>query len=173
MKQRSWFSLITCLAYCIDKEFYKAIDYLRGHDPEPDLAVRSSWHEFIRSHWDVLATCDFFTVELLAGRRLIRRTLFFVMELATREVFFATVKLQPYGKYMRQVVKILADSEDGFLRGKRYLIDDRDPLYRTAGFHEVLKSTGIEPVKLPALSPDLNCYEERFVKSIKFECLDH
>ena len=74
---------------------------------------------------------------------------------------------------MRQVVRILTDSEDGFLHGKRYLLHDRDPLYRTAGFHEMLKSSGIEPVKLPSRSPDLNCYAERFVKSVKSECLDH
>ena len=138
-----------------------------GYDPEPDLTVRSTWHEFIRSHWDVLVACDFFTVELLVGRKLVRCTLFFVMELATRKVLFAPIKLQPDGKYMRQVVRIQTDSEDGFLYGKPYLIHDRDPLYRTEGFHETLKSSGIEPVKLPALSPDLNCYAERFVKSIK------
>ena len=74
---------------------------------------------------------------------------------------------------MKQVAKILTDVEDGFLHGKRYLIHDRDPLYTTEGFHEILKSSRIEPVKLPARSPDLNCYAERFVKSIKSECLDH
>ena len=95
------------------------------------------------------------------------------MELYTRKVFFAPVKLQPDGKYMRQVARILTDSEDGFLHGKRYLIHDRDPLYRTTGFHETLKSSGIEPVKLPARSPDLDCYAERFVKSIRSEYLDH
>jgi putative transposase len=95
------------------------------------------------------------------------------MELATRKVLFAPTKLQPDGKYMRQVVRIQTDSEDGFLYGKPYLIHDRDPLYRTEGFHETLKSSGIEPVKLPACSPDLNCYAERFVKSIKSECLEH
>jgi hypothetical protein len=35
------------------------------YDPEPDLTIRSTWHEFIRSHWDVLTACDFFTVEQL------------------------------------------------------------------------------------------------------------
>jgi transposase InsO family protein len=74
---------------------------------------------------------------------------------------------------MRQVVRILTDSDDGFLYGKRYLIHDRDPLYKTTGFHEMLESSGIEPVRLPARSPDLNCYAERFVKSVKSECLDH
>ena len=62
--------------------------------------------------------------------------------------------------------------EEGFLHGKRYLIHDRDPLYTTAGFHEI-QSSGIEPVKRPARNPDLNCCAERFVKSIKSECLDH
>ena len=164
---------IVYLDYKISKSSVKNILIENGYDPEPDLTVRSTWHEFISSHWDVLTACDFFTVELLVGRKLVRCTLFFVMELATRKVFFAPVKPQPDGKYMRQIVRVLTDSEDGFLYGKRYLIHDRDPLYRTAGFHETLKSSGIEPVKLPARSPDLNCYAERFVKSIKSECLDH
>ena len=164
---------VVYLGYTICKSSVKNILIEHGYDPEPDLTVRSTWHEFIKSHWDVLAACDFFTIELLVGRKLVRCTLFFVMELATRKVFFAPVKPQPDGEYMRQVVRILTDSDDGFLYGKRYLIHDRDPLYRTAGFHEMLKSSGIEPVKLPARSPDLNCYAERFVKSVKSECLDH
>jgi len=164
---------IVYLGYNICKSTVKNILVEHGYDPEPDLTVRSTWHEFIKSHWDILAACDFFTIELLLGRRLVRCTLFFVMELATCKVFFAPVELQPDGKYMRQVVRILTDSEDGFLYGKRYLIHDRDPLYRTEGFHETLKSSGIEPVKLPARSPDLNCFAERFIKSIKSECLDH
>ncbi|MHC4431783.1 MAG: integrase core domain-containing protein [Planctomycetota bacterium] len=164
---------VVYLGYTICKSSVKNILIEHGYDPEPDLTIRSTWHEFIKSHWEVLAACDFFTIELLAGRKLVRCTLFFVMELATRKVFFAPVKPQPDGEYMRQVVRILTDSDDGFLYGKRYLIHDRDPLYRTAGFHEMLQSSGIEPVKLPARSPDLNCYAERFVKSVKSECLDH
>jgi hypothetical protein len=158
---------INYLGYKISKSSVKNILIENGYDPEPDLTVRSTWHEFIRSHWDVLAACDFFTIELLVGRKLIRCTVFFVMELATRKVFFTPIKLQPDGLYMRHVAKILTDSEDGILKGKRYLIHDRDPLYITAGFHEILRSSGIEPVKLPARSPDLNCYAERFVKSVK------
>jgi len=164
---------IVYLGYNICKSSVKNILIENGYDPEPDLTIRSTWHEFIKSHWDVLAACDFFTIELLVGRKLVRCTVFFVMELASRKVFFAPVKPQPDGQYMRQMAKILTDSEEGFLYGKRYLIHDRDPLYRTEGFHEILKSSGIKPVKLPARSPDLNCYAERFVKSVKSECLDH
>ncbi len=60
---------------------------------------------------------------------------------------------------------------DGFLNGARYLIHDRDPLF-TDAFRELLKLSGVKTVKLPARSPDLNAYAERFVLSIRSECLD-
>jgi putative transposase len=164
---------IVYLGHKISKSSVKNILIENGYDPEPDLTVRSTWHEFIKSHWDVLAACDFFTIELLVGRKLVRCTVFFVIELSTRKVFYAPIKLQPDGAYMKQVARILTDSEDGFLQGKRYLIHDRDPLYRTDGFHGILKSIGVKPVRLPARSPDLNSYAERYVKSVKSECLDH
>jgi len=160
------------LKYNISKSTVKNILIENGYDPEPDLTVKTTWWEFIKSHWDVLTACDFFTVELLIGRKLIRYTLLFVIELSTRKVFFAPIKPQPDGDYMKQAVRILTDWEDGFLKGKRYLIHDRDPLY-TSEFHGILKSSGIKPVKLPPRSPDLNPYAERFVKSVKSECLDH
>ena len=163
---------IVYLGYKISKSSVKNVLIENGYDPEPDLTVRSTWHEFIESHWDVLSACDFFTIELLTGRKLVRCTVFFAIEFSTRKVFFAPIKLQPDGKYMKQVARILTDY-GGFLKGKRYLIHDRDPLYNTKGFHDILKTYGIELVRLPAQSPDLNAYSERFVKSVKYECLNH
>jgi len=63
------------------------------------------------------------------------------------------------------------DCEDGILKSKRYLIHDRDPLY-TAQFLGILSESGLESVKLPPRSPNLNAFAERFVKSIKEECLE-
>jgi hypothetical protein len=71
---------------------------------------------------------------------------------------------------MSQIARNLTDSDDGFLNGSRHLIHDRDPLF-TRSFREILKSSGVKTVKLPARSPDLNAYAERFVRSIKSECL--
>jgi len=164
---------IEYLGFKISKTSVKNILIENGYDPEPDLTVRSTWHEFLRSHWDVMAACDFFTIELLIGRKLIRCTVFFVIEFSSRKVFFAPIKLQPDGKYMKQVARILTDSEQGFLKGKHYLIHDRDPLFGTEGFHDILRSSGIEPIKLPAKSPDLNSIAERFVKTVKYECLNY
>jgi hypothetical protein len=64
----------------------------------------------------------------------------------------------------------LTDAEDGFLNGSRYLIHDRDPLF-SKSFRKTLGSSGVETVKLPARSPNLNARAERFVRSVKSECL--
>lgn len=72
---------------------------------------------------------------------------------------------------MGQIARNLTDCCDGFLVGKRYLIHDRDPLY-TIQFTATLATTGVRCVKLPPKSPNLNAFAERFVRSIKSECLD-
>jgi putative transposase len=66
----------------------------------------------------------------------------------------------------------LTDPVDGFLRGAKYLIHDRDPLFSKA-FIAILKAGGVKSVKIPAQSPNCNPYAERFVKTIKYECLNH
>ena len=72
---------------------------------------------------------------------------------------------------MEQMARNLTDVFDGFLRNARHLIHDRDPLY-TRAFTEILKSSGVQPIRLPPRSPNLNAYAERFVRSIKEECLN-
>ena len=72
---------------------------------------------------------------------------------------------------MDQIARNLTDSPDGLLTGKRYLIHDRDPLF-TGDFLRTLTDAGVESVKLPPRSPNLNAYAERFVRSIKEGCLE-
>jgi transposase InsO family protein len=72
---------------------------------------------------------------------------------------------------MNQIARNLTDAVDGLLRGERYLIHDRDPLF-TAKFLSTLAEAGTKSVKLPPRSPNLNCYAERFVRSIKESCLE-
>ena len=71
---------------------------------------------------------------------------------------------------MEQAARNLTDAFDGFLRGASHMIHDRDPLF-TSKFAEILKAGGVKPIKLPPRSPNLNAYAERFVRSIKDECL--
>ena len=71
---------------------------------------------------------------------------------------------------MAQVARNLTDAGSGFLRSARYLIHDRDPLF-TERFVQILKVAGVESVRLPARSPNLNSYAERWVRSCRAECL--
>ena len=63
------------------------------------------------------------------------------------------------------------DAEDGFLRDMRFLIHDRDPLFRPA-VRDTLPAADVEPVRLPSRSPNLNAYAERFIRTIKESCLE-
>ncbi|MBM4319467.1 MAG: transposase family protein [Deltaproteobacteria bacterium] len=117
-----------------------------------------------------MAAADFFTVEVLTLFGLVRYSVLFVMKLKTRTVEIAGITSQPSEAWMMQVARNLTDAADGFLLDMRYLILDRDPLY-TAAFRRVLRDAGVKVVRLPASSPNLNAYAERFVLSIKAECL--
>ena len=102
---------------------------------------------------------------------LIRYLVFFVSDLPTRKVEIAGIAPIPDGLWMEQVARNLIDDFSGFLRGKRFLIHDRDPLF-TRGLRELLQSAGVTSVRLPPRSPNLNAFAERFVLSIKSECLN-
>ena len=114
---------------------------------------------------------DFFTVEVLTGGGLIRYFVLFVIDLKTRRVEIAGIYHQPHNEWMKQVARNLTDVVDGFLRDARYLIHDRDPLF-SESFQATIDAVGVKTVKLPAKSPNLNAYAERFVRSIKYECLN-
>jgi hypothetical protein len=119
----------------------------------------------------VLVTADFFTVEVWTRNGVQRFMVLFFIELSTRKVEIAGITSVANGLWMTQVARSATDPIDGFLKGKRYLIHDRDPLY-TAEFLTMLEGVGVKSVRLPARSPNLNPYAERFVRSIKESCLD-
>ena len=93
------------------------------------------------------------------------------MELSTRRVEIGGIASRPNGLWMTQIARNITDGVDGFLKGKRYLIHDRDPLY-TREFISMLAEQEIESVKLPPRSPNLNAHAERFVRTIKESCLE-
>ena len=72
---------------------------------------------------------------------------------------------------MKQIARNLTDPIDGFLRDKKYIILDRDPLY-TKAFRRMLRDSGTKPLRLPSRSPDLNAQAERWILSAKPEYLD-
>ena len=95
----------------------------------------------------------------------------FFIDIASRSVHIAGITPHPDNRWMKQIARNVTDAEDGFLRGKRHLILDRDTKYSDE-FRSALIREGIHLIRLPPRSPNLNAFAERFVRSIKAECLN-
>jgi transposase InsO family protein len=113
---------------------------------------------------------DFFTTEVLTWHGLVTYYVLFVIQLGTRRVTLAGITRHPTEEWMEQVGRNLTDVECGALRGQRYVLHDRDTKF-CGRFRSILRDGGVEPLKLPARSPDLNAFAERWVRSVKEECL--
>jgi putative transposase len=159
------------LKHKLGRSTIAAILKRHGIEPAPERIKKTTWKEFLAQHWEVLVAADFFTVEVWTRTGLQRFMVLFFIELSTRKVKIAGITPVANGLWMTQVARNVTDPIDGFLKGKRYLIHDRDPLY-TAEFLTMLEGVGVKSVRLPARSPNLNAYAERFVRSIKESCLD-
>lgn len=119
-------------------------------------------------------------LDIKVGRGTIRRILKdhliesaparFVIDLATRHVVIAGITMNPNEVWMLQMARNLTDAETGMLRGTRHLIVDRDTKFSKA-FRTFLAREGVEVIRLPPRSPNLNAFAERFVRSVKSECL--
>jgi putative transposase len=143
-----------------------------GIEPAPEREKARTRKSFMKAHWDSLCGCDFFTVETLGMTGTVRYMVFFVIVVKTRAVEIAGIATNPDGRWMLQMARNLTDSVDGFLRNATYLIHDRDPLF-TAAFEGILRERGVKCVRIPAQSPNCNPHVERFVETIKYECLNH
>jgi transposase InsO family protein len=141
-----------------------------GIEPAPERGKGMPWSVFLRAHWRALAAADFFTVEVWGWRGLTTHYVFFVIELATRRVRIAGITAQPDAGWMMQMGRNLLDVFDGPLVDKRYLIVDRDTKY-CAEFRQMLAQDGVQVIRLPPRSPNLNAFAERYVRSVKEECL--
>ena len=138
----------------------------RGMPPVPNRPT--SWRTFLRAHWRAIAGADFFTTEVWTWRGLVTLYTAFVIDLATRRVHVLGTTAHPDELFMRQVVRTLtmADGETC-----RVLICDRDAKW-SAAVRERLEEAGMRVVQTPYQAPNANAFAERFVRSIKEECLD-
>ena len=141
-----------------------------GIQPAPRRSQNTTWKDFIASHLAVLAGTDFFTVEVLTWRGLTTYYVLFFIHLESRRVSLAGLTRHPTSEWMLQMARNATDESSGFLRGQRYLLHDRDTKF-CAAFLDVLRSSGIQPLALPPRSPNLNAFAERWVGSVRQECL--
>ena len=141
-----------------------------GLPPAPERKRTTSWADFIRTHMDLLAGTDFFTAEVLTLRGLVTYYVLFFIHLESRRVAIAGITVHPNEAWMKQIARNVTMEGCGALRDCRYLLHDRDTKY-TRSFRAIVASGDIGPLALPARSPNLNAYAERWVRSVKEECL--
>ena len=139
-------------------------------EPAPARGRRVPWSVFLKARWKAIAASDFFSVEVWSWRGLVTHYTLFVIDLTTRRVVIAGITTNPNEAWMLQMVLNLRDAETGMLRGTPHLIVDRDTKYSVA-IRTFLAREGVAVVRLPPRSPNLNAFAERFVRSVKSECL--
>jgi putative transposase len=136
-----------------------------GLEPAPRRGG-TSWSVFLRRQAASMLACDFFTVETLSLRRFY--VLFFI-ELESRRVHLAGCTTNPTGAWITQQARNL--SFTGVFERVRFLVHDRDNKF-TLSFDEVFRSEGIRVVPTPVRAPKANAHAERFVRTVRTECLD-
>jgi transposase InsO family protein len=127
------------------------------------------WQTFLQTHWGAIAGADFFTTEVWTWRGLVTYYTVFVIDLASRRVQILGSTPHPDAAFMTQIVRTvtMADAE----MRPRVLICDRDAKW-SAAVRTRLREAGVRVVPTPFQAPNANAYAERFVRSIKEECLD-
>ena len=141
-----------------------------GIPPAPERKTTTTWKEFIRTHMDVLVATDFFTAEVWTLGGLVTYYVLFFLHLGSRKIHVAGVTPHPDEAWMVQVARNVTMEAWGFLAPGQYLIHDRDTKF-CAAFQQLIDDAGVERVVLPPRSPNLNAYAERWVRSVKEECL--
>jgi len=117
-----------------------------------------------------MAGVDFFTVEVLTWRGLRTYYVLFFLHLETRRVSLAGITRHPTEEWMGQIARNVVDEDSGYLNRHRYVLHDRDTKF-CAEFRRTLEAGGVKCLQLPRRSPNLNAFAERWVRSVKQECL--
>ena len=130
---------------------------------------RSSWRTFLKHYQQQMLAYDFFTVETV---RLETLYVLFFIELGSRRVHLAGCTASPNSAWVAQQARQIVWRLSNEPRSMRFLMHDRDSKF-TAGFDHIFVSEGIEIVRTPFRAPKANAIAERWVRTVRQECLDH
>jgi putative transposase len=158
------------LGYTVSDQTVGNILKCHSIPPAPKRKTTTIWKESIRAHLDVLVATDFFTTEVWTLGELVTYYVLFFIHLGSRKIHVAGMTPYPHPPWMRQIARNVTMEESGFLAPGQYLIHERDGKYCPA-FQQNIGRAGVTRVPLPPRSPNLNGYAERWVRSVKEECL--
>jgi putative transposase len=144
---------------------------LRAHGIPPGGQRATPWRTFVRAHWSALVAADFFTTEVWTTRGLVTYYTAFVIELQSRRVQVLGSTPYPDEAFVIQCLRQATSEPDALLREGRILVCDRDPKWSRA-VEQWLATTGVRVIRTPPCAPNCNAHAERFVRSVKEECLN-
>jgi putative transposase len=142
-----------------------------GVDPSPERK-KATWDRFIKSHVSTLWACDFFTKKIWTTGGLLDYFALFFIHVGSRRVIVTGMTAHPDATWVVQQARNFVLLTDQETAAPRHLIHDLDTKFAKA-FDALLEAEGIEITKVGPAAPNLNAYAERWVLSIKSECLDH
>lgn len=148
----------------------KKIMIKNGFHPSPNR-TKGDWDLFIKRHIDTLWATDFFTKDVWTAFGKVTYYVLFFIHVGTRRVKISGITVQPNGPWVEQQARnfVYGLAEQG--EKATYLIKDGDTKF-TEKSDEIFKSEGIKVKRIPYRSPNLNAFAERYVQSVKQECLD-
>src|SRR5712691_9452387 len=158
------------LGHQLSDQTVKNILRRHGIAPAPKRSQITSWKDFLAAHMNVLAGCDFFTVEVLSWRGLATYYVLFFLHLESRRVHIAGITRHPDQEWMDQMARNAIDETSGHLRQHQYVPHDRDTKF-CVSFRAMLATGNVKCLALPPRSPNLNAFAERWVRAVKQQCL--
>ena len=156
------------VGYDISEETIALILERHGIPPAPERGRSPSWRHLMTHYKDQLLACDLFTVETLFLQTIY---VFFFIEVGTRRVHFAGCTANPNAAWVTQQARQMVWELEGRNPAIRFLIRDNDKKF-TQAFDTVLRSDGLHTIRIPYHAPNANAFAERWVRTVREECLN-